>query len=78
MFFTCSLLASSKLLTPEEAFKISALQDEKGVSLKIELGEGIYLYDDKIKLELVKPTLISLDAYVQSPVPEKYEEYIVQ
>ena len=78
MFFTCSLLASSKLLTPEEAFKISALQDEKGVSLKIELGEGIYLYDDKIKLELVKPTVISLDAYVQRPVPEKYEEYIVQ
>ena len=78
MFFTCSLLASSKLLTPEEAFKISALQDEKGVGLKIELGEGIYLYDDKIKLELVKPTVISLDAYVQRPVPEKYEEYIVQ
>lgn len=78
IFFTFSLLAAPKILTPEEAFKISASQSEQGIRLKIELGEGIYLYDDKIKLELVKPAILPLDTYVQRPIPEKYEEYIVQ
>lgn len=78
ILFTFSLEASPKILTPEEAFKISAVQNEQGVALKIELGEGIYLYDDKIKLELIKPTLRTLDTDVQRPLPEKYEEYMVQ
>ena len=76
---TLSLIANPpKILTPEEAFTISALQSEQGVTIKIGLGEGIYLYDDKIKLELVKPKQLSLEEYVSRPKPEYYQDYITQ
>ena len=76
---TLSLIANPpKILTPEEAFTISALQSEQGVTIKIGLGEGIYLYDDKIKLELVKPKQLSLEEYVSRPKPEHYQDYITQ
>lgn len=67
-----------KILTPEEAFTISALQSEQGVTIKIGLGEGIYLYDDKIKLELIQPKQLSLEEYVSRPKPEQYQDYITQ
>ncbi len=77
--FTLSLIANPpKILTPEEAFSILALQSEQGVTIKIGLGEGIYLYDDKIKLELVKPKQLSLEEYVSRPKPEHYQDYITQ
>ena len=67
-----------KVLTPEEAFKIEASRSDLGVTIKITLGEGIYLYDDKIKLELIKPKLLSLDTLVSRPKPQQYDEYRVQ
>lgn len=76
---TLSLMANPpKILTPEEAFTISALQSEQGVTIKIGLGEGIYLYDDKIKLELIQPKQLSLEEYVSRPKPEQYQDYITQ
>ena len=48
-----------KLLTSEEAFKVAATHNVQGVIISVVLGEGIYLYDDKITLELVKPSLLS-------------------
>lgn len=80
LLLTFSLIAANppKVLTPEEAFSVSALQSEEGVTIKIGLGEGIYLYDDKIKLELVKPKQLSLEEHVSRPKPEPYQDYITQ
>jgi len=42
-----------KILPPEEAFKVSSVQNSSGITVSIVLGEGIYLYDDKLKLDIV-------------------------
>lgn len=68
----------TKVLTQEEAFKISAVHTKEGVALSIHLGEGIYLYDDKITLSLVKPKELSLDTLVSRPAPEMFHEYATQ
>lgn len=72
------LNAAIKILTPEEAFKVSAVQNTQGVTINIVLGEGIYLYDDKLKLELTSPKLLNLDSLVERPKPEAYHEFITQ
>ncbi len=72
------LNAAIKILTPEEAFKVSAVQNAQGVVISIVLGEGIYLYDDKLKLELTQPKPLNLDSLVERPKPEAYHEFITQ
>ena len=72
------LNAEIKILTPEEAFKVSAVQNVQGVVINIVLGEGIYLYDDKLKLELTSPKPLSLDTLVSRPKPEEFHEFITQ
>ncbi|WP_245391399.1 protein-disulfide reductase DsbD [Sulfurospirillum barnesii] len=68
----------SKVLTPEEAFDVQFTQSRQGVVIKVGLGEGIYLYDDKMKLELTKPKLLDLMSWVERPAPEPHEEYLIQ
>lgn len=72
------LNAAIKILTPEEAFKVSSVQNTQGVVISIALGEGIYLYDDKLKLELTQPKLLNLDSLVERPKPEAFHEFITQ
>ena len=85
-FFLSSLLlvaplflnAAIKILTPEEAFKVSSVQNTQDVVISIALGEGIYLYDDKLKLELTQPKSLNLDSLVERPKPEAFHEFITQ
>lgn len=72
------LNAAIKILTPEEAFKVSSVQNTQGVVISIALGEGIYLYDDKLKLELTQPKSLNLDTLVERPKPEPFHEFITQ
>lgn len=79
LFYTTVYAAQApKILPPEEAFKVSALQDVNGVKVSIELGEGIYLYDDKLKLDIIKPLLLNLDALVSRPKAEFYHDFMTQ
>lgn len=67
-----------KLLTPEEAFKITATHNIQGVIISVVLGEGIYLYDDKIVLELIKPKAVDISAMVEKPKPEYFHDTMTQ
>ena len=80
LFFYTAVWAAQapKILSPEEAFKVYAVQDTNGVKVSIELGEGIYLYDDKLKLDVIKPSLLSLDTFVQRPKAELYHDFMTQ
>jgi len=78
VFTSVFALQTPKLLTPEEAFKISAVQSVQGITVSVVLGEGIYLYDEKIKLEIVKPIPFNLDTSVSRPKPEMYQDFITQ
>lgn len=67
-----------KVLPPEEAFNVSAIQSAEGIFIRIDLGEGIYLYDDKLKLEFTTPLLLSLDNSVKRPKPEFFHDFWTQ
>jgi len=71
-------MQAPKILPPEEAFKVSAFQDARGITVSIVLGEGIYLYDDKLKLDIIKPSQVNLDAFVPRPKPELFHDFITQ
>lgn len=67
-----------KLLTPEEAFKITATHNIQGVIISVVLGDGIYMYDDKITLELLKPKAVDISAMVEKPKPEYFHDTMTQ
>lgn len=68
-----------KLLTPEEAFNVTATHSiGQGVMLSIMLGEKIYLYDDKITLELTKPKTVNILQWVERPKAESYHDELTQ
>ena len=76
--FAAAAPSKAKVLTPEEAFRVDVLPKySDAIVLKVTLGQDIYLYDDKIKLELFTPKPIVLDAHKILPAPQKYEEYLV-
>lgn len=79
IFFTTSLFAITqrKVLSPEEAFQISAKRTGDLIVVSLNLGENIYVYDDKLKLSIIEPTNVSLDKDIKRPQAIDYEEYKV-
>ena len=80
LFFTTSLFAITqrKVLSPEEAFQVNAKRTGDLIVVSLELGKDIYVYDDKLKLNIIEPTKVSLDKDVKRPSPVDYEDYQVQ
>lgn len=78
MTFTLYASANTKILTPEEAFNVTAEQNESTVTIHVKLGEKIYLYDDKLSLDLVAPVQQNLDKRVERPKAVAFHEYMVQ
>ncbi|MCF6172487.1 MAG: protein-disulfide reductase DsbD, partial [Campylobacteraceae bacterium] len=70
-------LPKQKILSPQEAFKVSAKQNSDGLDIKIKLGEKMYVYDDKLHVELMSPKKILLDKESIRPKPVKFHEFIV-
>ncbi|KFL33654.1 thiol:disulfide interchange protein [Sulfurospirillum sp. SCADC] len=67
-----------KLLTPEEAFNVTATHSSQGVMINVMLGEKIYLYDDKISLELTKPKTLDLTQWIERPKAEYFHDAMTQ
>ncbi len=77
LFFTTSLFAITqrKVLSPEEAFKVSAKRTGDLIVISLELGKDIYVYDDKLKISIIEPTKVSLDSDIKKPEPVDYKDY---
>ena len=75
--YSFSLEIGNKVLEPEEAFKVSFTKNENSLNIKIELGEGIYLYDDKLQVNITKPNKIELLKDLKLPKPVPYDGFIV-
>ena len=69
---------TQKVLTPEEAFNVTMAQNEQNIVISVSLGDKIYLYDDKLTLEIIEPIRLNLDNRVKRPQPEAFHEYITQ
>ena len=77
-FSALNAVQTPKILSPEEAFQISALQNKEDITIRIGLGEGIYLYDDKIKLEITQPLNVALTERVSRPSAEQFHDFMTQ
>ena len=58
--YSFSLEIGNKVLEPEEAFKVDFIKNENSLNIKIELGKDIYLYDDKLQVNITKPKKVEL------------------
>jgi thiol:disulfide interchange protein DsbD len=63
------------VLSPEEAFQVSAKRTGDLIVISLDLGKDIYLYDDKLKLSIIEPTKVSIDGDIKRPLPVDYEDY---
>ncbi len=65
------------ILSPQEAFKVSSKQTNKGVNITIKLGDKMYAYDNKLHVELISPVKILLDKETIRPKPVLFHKFIV-
>ncbi|NQY54331.1 MAG: protein-disulfide reductase DsbD [Campylobacteraceae bacterium] len=78
LFSFLSLFAvEQKFLSPEEAIQINFVIKSDKVVLKLELADDIYLYEDKLKISIIKPEKIDIKKDLDIQKPELYHEFIV-
>ena len=77
VFSIFAFAIEQKFLDPEDAFKPSFSKDNQSISIKLELGKDIYLYDEKLKVFITKPQKVDISKEVGLSKPVKYEEFIV-
>src|SRR5574344_2298263 len=75
--YSFSIELGNKVLEPEEAFKTTFIQNENELNIKLELGKDIYLYDDKIQINITKPKKVELIKDLKLPKPVEYDGFIV-
>ena len=69
--------AEQKFLTPEEAIQINFEKKSDKVIVKLTLADEIYLYDDKLKISIIKPSVLDITKDLIVKKPELYHEFIV-
>ncbi|WP_345984435.1 protein-disulfide reductase DsbD [Sulfurimonas sp. HSL-1656] len=68
----------SSFLMPEEAFKPKAsLLDNQHIAIDIELGEGIYVYADKLDASIKAPSTVSISEIKVNSVAEEHDGEMV-
>ncbi len=77
-FVSLNAAKRPEVLPLEKAFQISATQNSQGVFINIILGDKIYLYDDKLKLEITKPKHLDITSWVSRPKAELFHDYKTQ
>ena len=75
--YAFSLEVQQEFLEPDEAFKKEFIKQNDKIVFNLNLGKSIYLYDDKLKVFIIKPSKIDISEDVNIPEPIKYEEFIV-
>ncbi|MCG3713100.1 protein-disulfide reductase DsbD [Aliarcobacter butzleri] len=76
--YSFSLELGNKVLEPEEAFKVKFIKNEDSLNIKLELGKDIYLYHDKLQINILKPQKIEITKELNIPKPVNYQEFIVR
>ena len=75
--YSFSLELGNKVLEPEEAFKVVFTKQEDKLNIKLELSKDIYLYDDKLQINITKPKKVDLTKELNLPKPVPYDGFIV-
>ena len=75
--YSFSLELGNKVLEPEEAFQVKFIENKDSLNIKFELGKDIYLYHDKLQINIIKPEKIEITKELNIPKPVNYEEFVV-
>ncbi|MCT7555426.1 protein-disulfide reductase DsbD [Aliarcobacter butzleri] len=75
--YSFSLELGNKVLEPEEAFQVKFIENKDSLNIKFELGKDIYLYHDKLQINILKPQKIEITKELNIPKPVNYQEFIV-
>ena len=67
-----------KVLIPEEAFNVTATHNLQGAIISVVLGDKIYLYDDKMTVELIKPKTVDITHWIERPKAEPFHDALTQ
>ncbi len=76
-FYAFSLDLQQGFLDPDDAFKKEFIKKDDKVVFTLNLGKNIYLYDDKLKVFISKPSKIDITEEVNIPKPIEYDGFIV-
>ncbi|MDX1808101.1 MAG: protein-disulfide reductase DsbD [Sulfurospirillaceae bacterium] len=72
-----SAITQRKILSPDEAFIVTAHRNADNILVNLKLGEDIYIYADKLKFDITKPLNVSIDKELTKPKPIKHQEFLV-
>ena len=75
--YAFSFELEQEFLDPDDAFKKEFVKENDKVTFTLNLGKDIYLYDDKLKVLITKPSKIDITEEVNIPEPIEYDEFIV-
>ena len=75
--YSLASIIQQDFLEPDEAFKTEFIKKDNEINFKLKLGKSIYLYDEKIKVLISKPTKTDITEEVNVPEPVVYDEFIV-
>ncbi len=67
----------AKVLPVSEAFKIDTKVKNQTIISHIDLGDTIYIYDDKLEIAITNPKRIDLRPLITLPKPIKHDKYMV-
>jgi len=65
------------ILSPKEAFSYSVKRVKNVLHVNVTPAKDIYVYDDKLKFEVIKPKQIDYSEKVDRPKPINYQEHFV-
>ncbi len=76
LFFSSSLFGvmQKEVLSPEEAFQVSAKRTGDLIVVSLELGKNIYIYADKLEISIVEPLKKSISSDIKTPMPTNFKD----
>jgi len=66
-----------EFLSPSEAIKFNFIKQNDKVIIDLVLAKDIYLYDEKLKISILKPAKLDITKEITIQKPELYHEFIV-
>ena len=65
------------ILEVDEAFKLKVTHESDNIHTVLKIADEIYVYDEQLKYEIVKPKEVNLDKKIKRPSPVEFHEFSV-
>ncbi len=65
------------ILEVDEAFKLKVTPESDTIHTVLQMADEIYIYDEQLKYEIIKPKEVNLDKKIKRPSPVEFHEFSV-